>query len=172
MGKHTTSEKVFYTAYLGLGTNLGDKLKNLQTALSYIENSSITITKSSAIYETEAWGKTDQPSFYNQAVEITTTLNAEALVDLLLEIEKNCGRVRFEKWGSRIIDIDILYFEQEIIVTEKLKIPHPELHKRLFALQPLAEIAPLYKHPVLNLTTLQLIEFCDDKLEVKRVSTN
>jgi 2-amino-4-hydroxy-6-hydroxymethyldihydropteridine diphosphokinase len=171
LGKQGIQEKVFHTAYLLLGANLGNRRQNLEAAAQKIAQGKIRITKESALYETAAWGKTDQPSFYNQAIEITTELTPEELVGFLQQVEQACGRVRLEKWGARIIDIDILYYDQEIIASEHLKIPHPELHNRRFALIPLAEIAPDFRHPVLNLTTTGLLEYCEDKLEVKKVGS-
>jgi 2-amino-4-hydroxy-6-hydroxymethyldihydropteridine diphosphokinase len=102
------------TAYLLIGGNLGDRKANLLTAISLINEQCGSLTRSSSIYETEAWGKTDQPSFLNQALEITTSLNARQLMRKILKIEKEMGRVRKEKLGPRIIDIDILLFENEI----------------------------------------------------------
>jgi len=126
------------TAHLLIGGNLGDRKENLLTAISLINEQCGPLTRSSSVYETEAWGKTDQPSFLNQALEISTPLNARQLMRKILKIEKEMGRVRKEKLGPRIIDIDILLYENEIHDLRFLKIPHPEMHNRRFVLVALA----------------------------------
>ena len=156
-------------AHLLIGGNLGDKKQNLLTAISLINEQCGVLTKSSSIYETEAWGKTDQPSFLNQALEINTTLNARQLMRKILKIEKEMGRVRKEKLGPRIIDIDILLFENEIHDLRFLKVPHPEMQNRRFVLVPLAEINSSLQHPVLKKTIAELLEECPDNLEVKKI---
>ena len=158
------------TAHLLIGGNLGDRKKNLLTAISLINEQCGPLTRSSSIYETEAWGKTDQPSFLNQALEISTSLNARQLMRKILKIEKEMGRIRKEKLGPRIIDIDILLYENEIHDLRFLKIPHPEMHNRRFVLVPLAEIDPTLQHPVLKKTIAELLEECPDNLEVKRIT--
>ena len=156
-------------AHLLIGGNLGDRKENLLTAISLISEQCGSLTKSSSIYETEAWGITDQPSFLNQALQISTSLNARQLMRKILKIEKEMGRVRKEKLGPRIIDIDILLFENEIHDLRFLKIPHPELQNRRFVLVPLAEIDPTLQHPVLKKTIAELLEECPDNLEVSKV---
>jgi len=157
------------TAHLLIGGNLGDRKENLLTAISLISEHCGSLTGSSSIYETEAWGNTDQPSFLNQALEISTSLNARQLIRRTLKIEKEMGRVRKEKLGPRIIDIDILLFENEIHDLRFLKIPHPEMQNRRFVLVPLAEIDPTLQHPVLKKTIAELLEECPDNLEVRKV---
>jgi 2-amino-4-hydroxy-6-hydroxymethyldihydropteridine diphosphokinase len=157
-------------AYILLGTNLGDKITNLKTASDKISSLCGNIIIRSGIYETSPWGITDQPSFLNQVIKIESKFTAEKLLENLLFIEKEMGRVRNIKWGERIIDLDILYFNDEIIVKENLKIPHPELHNRKFTLVPLNEIAADYKHPVLNVTNQQLLNRCTDKGIVTNIS--
>ena len=122
------------------------------------------------MYETAAWGKTNQPSFLNQALELDTSLTAAQLIRCLLKTEKMMGRVRVEKYGPRIIDIDILLFNNEIHNNHLLKLPHPEMQNRRFALLPLAEIAPDVMHPVLNKSIVELLNECPDLLEVKKYS--
>ena len=158
------------TAHLLIGGNLGNRKENLLKAISLINEQCGTLTRSSSIYETEAWGITDQPSFLNQALEIVTELNARQLMRIILKIEKMMGRVRKEKLGPRIIDIDILLFENEIHDLRFLKIPHPELQNRRFVLVPLAEINSGLQHPVLKKTIAQLLEECPDNLEVKKIA--
>jgi len=157
------------TAHLLIGGNLGDRKENLLTAISLINEQCGPLTRSSSVYETEAWGKTDQPSFLNLALEISTPLNARQLMRKILKIEKEMGRVRKEKLGPRIIDIDILLYENEIHDLRFLKIPHPEMHNRRFVLVPLAEIDPTLQHPVLKKTIAELLEECPDNLEVKKL---
>jgi 2-amino-4-hydroxy-6-hydroxymethyldihydropteridine diphosphokinase len=155
-------------AYLLIGGNVGDREKNFAMAKAYIDQHCGPVVQSSSLYETAAWGKTDQPSFLNQALEVKTRLDAEHLMKELLEIEKLMGRERKEKYGPRVIDIDILFFNQDRYDLPFLKIPHPELQNRRFALTPLAEIAADLRHPVLKKSIHQLLEECSDKLEVKK----
>ena len=114
-------------------------------------------------------GKSDQPSFLNQALEISTSLNARQLMRMILKIEKEMGRVRKEKLGPRIIDIDILLFDNEIHDLRFLKVPHPEMQNRRFVLVPLAELNASLQHPVLKKTIAELLEECPDNLEVRKI---
>jgi 2-amino-4-hydroxy-6-hydroxymethyldihydropteridine diphosphokinase len=157
------------TAHLLIGGNLGNRKENLAKAVSLINEQCGSLTRSSSIYETEAWGNTDQPSFLNQALEISTSLNARQLMRRVLKIEEEMGRVRKEKLGPRIIDIDILLFENEIHDLRFLKIPHPEMQNRRFVLVPLAEINSSLQHPVLKKTIAELLEKCPDNLEIKKL---
>jgi len=153
--------------FILLGTNLGDRLSNLDQCLKHIEAKVGNLMKRSSIYETAAWGKEDQPNFLNQAVQLESRLQPEELLSACLAIEKEMGRMRIEKWGERSIDIDIIYFNNKIITTPRLTVPHPRLTERKFALIPMTEIAPDFKHPVINKTNAQLLEECSDQLEVK-----
>jgi len=155
-------------AFLLIGGNMGNREENLQTAKSLIQRYCGKITKSSSLYETAAWGKTDQPAFLNQALQIETGLTAEELMHQILALEKMMGRERKERYGPRIIDIDILLFNDVQHDSSFLKIPHPEMQNRLFALIPLAEIAPTVHHPVLKKSISQLLKETPDKLEVKK----
>ena len=155
--------------FLLTGGNMGNRKDNLAIAYKHISVQCGHIINSSSLYETAAWGKTDQPSFLNQALEIQTALTAPQLLKKILDIEKLTGRIRKEKYGPRIIDIDILLFNDEIHNDPLLKIPHPELHIRRFVLEPLTEIAPQIIHPVLKKTIIDLLAICTDKLEVTRI---
>jgi 2-amino-4-hydroxy-6-hydroxymethyldihydropteridine diphosphokinase len=158
-----------YTAYLLTGTNLGEREQHLEEARKLIRRSAGTISCVSALYETAAWGKTDQPSFLNQALELQTALKAHDLMEQLLGVEKTIGRLRQEKYGPRIIDIDILLFDDEVISKPSITIPHPRMQERRFALTPLAEIAAGIIHPVLKKTIQQLLNECPDPLKVVRI---
>ena len=157
-------------AYLLTGGNLGNREENLATARELINGHCGNIIKASSLYETAAWGKTDQPSFLNQALEVDTPLNSRQLIRWILKAEKKMGRVRDEKYGPRLIDIDILLFNNEKHNYQFLKLPHPEMQNRRFALLPLAEIAPDIIHPVLNKTIHELLKECTDELPVKKYS--
>jgi 2-amino-4-hydroxy-6-hydroxymethyldihydropteridine diphosphokinase len=156
------------TAYLLIGGNLGDRKENLSKAVDLISEHCGTVIKTSSLYETAAWGMTEQPSFLNQVLKIATSRSAKQLIRKILKIEKMMGRVRKEKLGPRIIDIDILFYENEIHDLSFLKIPHPEIQNRRFVLVPLAEINPELQHPVLNKTIAELLEECPDNLEVRK----
>jgi 2-amino-4-hydroxy-6-hydroxymethyldihydropteridine diphosphokinase len=155
-------------AYLLTGSNLGDREQYLSTARTLLNEHSGTIVAASSLYETAAWGKTDQPSFLNQALELETLLKARQLICRILKVEKMMGRIRAEKYGPRLIDIDILLYNNEKHNYQFLKLPHPELPNRRFALLPLSEIAADTIHPVLHKTIAQLLEECPDQLNVKK----
>lgn len=156
------------TAYLLIGGNLGNRPAYLQQAIDQIGATCGIITKCSSVYETEAWGITDQPSFYNQALVLETILEPQALMQQLLSIETGMGRERTIKMGPRIIDIDILLIDDLIIRSPALTLPHPALPQRRFALLPLAEVAAGLVHPVLHKTIGQLLAECGDGLNVQK----
>ncbi len=157
-------------ACLLLGSNLGNREENLSAARGLIALNSGCISKASSLYETAPWGNSQQPPFLNQALVVETELNARQLLRRVLRIEKLMGRVRKEKFGPRIIDIDILLFGEEVHQYPLLQIPHPELPNRRFALEPLAEIAPDIMHPLAHQSIVQLLHECQDHLPVKKVS--
>jgi len=156
-------------SFLLIGGNDGDRKANLAKALGNVEESGCRILRRSSLYETAPWGKANQNDFLNQAVEIQTSLDAPSLMDELLKIEEKMGRKRLEKYGSRIIDIDILFFNDAIIDSPRLIIPHPEIQNRRFVLAPMEEIAPDLVHPVLRKSIRDLLAICPDKLEVKKI---
>ena len=157
--------------YILLGSNLGDQLSNLQEACSFLKAKSIKVIASSPLYRTKAWGNVNQDDFLNVILDVETKLDANQLLNELLAIEILMGRVRGQlQWMPRLIDIDILYFNDEIIQLPNLKIPHPYIAERRFTLIPLNDLAPNFIHPKLNLSNNKLLQKCEDKSEV--VKTN
>lgn len=156
--------------FLLTGGNMGDKRKNLLRAAKFIDQKLGHILSTSAIYETEAWGKIDQPSFYNQVLQFQTDYSPNEVLQEILAIELNMGRERIVKYGPRLIDIDILFYNYEVIETPELIVPHPQLQHRRFVLTPLAEIVPKYIHPLLQKTIAELLLDCKDLLQVKVIS--
>jgi 2-amino-4-hydroxy-6-hydroxymethyldihydropteridine diphosphokinase len=156
--------------FLLLGSNQGDRLENLDLAKKAIGRHIGRILKNSGIYKTAAWGKTDQPDFYNQVVEIDTALSPLNLLDQILFIEHILGRVRTEKWGPRIIDIDLLFYGNTILNQPTLTVPHPSIASRKFTLAPLAEIASEFLHPQLHKNMKTLLEECADILNVEKIN--
>jgi 2-amino-4-hydroxy-6-hydroxymethyldihydropteridine diphosphokinase len=145
-------------SYLGLGSNMGDKKLHLANAIKIIKETIGDISRQSSIIETKAWGNTEQENFYNQVVLVNTSLSAIELLDGIAKIEKELGRKKTIHWGPRVIDIDILFYNDEVIDTKVLKVPHPYIQEREFVLQSLVEIAPTFKHPILKKTNMQLLE--------------
>ena len=157
-------------AVLLSGTNQGNRKQNLWTAAALIEEKTGKFSSSSHIYETAAWGDENQEAYYNQVFIIETELHAGELMQKLLAIENEMGRTRIKKWEPRIIDIDILYFNGEIINEKDLTVPHPLLQERRFTLIPLAEVLPDFVHPLLKKSTLELLSLCSDQGLVKEVT--
>lgn len=153
--------------YLHTGSNLRNRLENLSKVNQYIEQYIGKIEAVSNIYETEAWGVTDQPNFYNQALKVSTMLNPVEVLKKVLWIESEFfNRIREQKWAARIIDIDVLLYDDLILETENLVIPHPYLHQRNFVLIPLMEVAGELEHPKLKQTIEDLYWQSEDTLEV------
>jgi 2-amino-4-hydroxy-6-hydroxymethyldihydropteridine diphosphokinase len=152
--------------YLLIGGNMGDRMANLAEAIHLINQEIGPIQLTSSIYETAAWGNTNQPDFLNQALMLHTSLDAEKVMHQLLNIEIGMGRKRDIPMGPRTIDLDIMYFNDLVIDNELITIPHPKIAERRFVLMPLAEIAPQFLHPVLNNTNEALLKDCGDSLAV------
>lgn len=156
--------------YLLLGSNLGDRNTLINDALREIEQHIGPISQKSSLYETAAWGVEDQPVFLNIAIGVKTSLSPLEVLEKALEIESELGRVRLQKWGSRLIDIDVIFYGDRIVdMGEKLQIPHPQMQYRKFVLEPLAEIAPKYIHPALKLTVSEILERLSDNLSVSKL---
>ncbi|TDO22748.1 2-amino-4-hydroxy-6-hydroxymethyldihydropteridine diphosphokinase [Pedobacter duraquae] len=156
--------------YLLLGSNMGDRAALLAEAIRHIGLRVGELEAVSSIYETAAWGKTDQPGFLNVAICVATAFTAEEVLDEVLAIELQMGRVREERWGSRIIDIDVILYSDEIIsIPNKLQVPHPEMQHRRFVLEPLSEIAAVAFHPQLHKTVQELLVDLEDNLAVWKI---
>lgn len=157
-------------AYIGIGSNIGKKIENCKKAIELLkENPQIKIAKISDFYETEPVGYKEQEWFVNGTVEIETDLNPQELLLLCQTIESELGREKKIKYGPRIIDLDILLYNNDIIDKTELKIPHPEMHKRRFVLEPLSDIAPDAVHPVLKKTIVELLESLTEKVAINKI---
>ena len=157
-------------AYLLLGSNMGDRLANINNAIQKIQSICGEVIQLSAVYDTAPWGYTEQDSFLNQVVVLDSNMHPTQLMLHLLEIEKEIGRVRDIKYGPRLIDIDILLFDDEIINNSILTLPHPEMQNRKFALMPLVEVANELMHPILKQTVTELLLNCTDTCHVQKFS--
>lgn len=156
--------------YLITGGNIGDRKKNIETAAVLIEEQIGRIVKSSKIYETDAWGITEQAPFYNQIHIVETEFSAKEVLNKILNMEEKMGRVRTTKNAARIMDIDILFFNDETINELNLIVPHPQIINRRFVLMPLNELAPEMIHPVFQKNIYQLLENCTDELRATPIS--
>lgn len=155
--------------FLLTGSNVGDSSALLNEAKLAIKKQVGEIEAASHLYKTAPWGNTNQQDFLNQVLAVNTNLSAYDVLKTILNIELSMGRIREEKWAPRTIDIDILFFNTEIIQQENLIVPHPLLHQRRFTLVPLAEIAPDYVHPTLHQTNTQLLQQCPDDSIVEKL---
>ena len=155
-------------AYLLLGSNMGNSKTQLVKAVRNIEKKIGSLTRLSTLYSTAAWGNTRQPDFLNQVIIVETELTASQTMQIILQIEKQMGRIRTVKNAPRIIDIDILFFNKEIIDQKQLIIPHPQIQNRRFVLVPLNQLSPNLLHPVLKKSVHQLLIHCPDTLNVKK----
>jgi 2-amino-4-hydroxy-6-hydroxymethyldihydropteridine diphosphokinase len=151
---------------LGLGGNMGDRLSLLKKAGKLLSQQ-MKLKVESSVYQTSAWGGNSKLPYLNQVMVMNTLLSAEDCLDFILRVENQLGRERTLKWGDRTMDIDILYYDDDIINTERLKVPHPELAERNFVLVPLAEILPKYVHPELKKNSITLMNECKDNLGVQ-----
>lgn len=154
--------------FISLGSNMGNRLRQLSLAVKAIGQHCGPVVKASSVYETEPWGFDAALSFFNQVISIEPILDATALMECLLEIEQRLGRKRVpgDAYTSRLIDLDLLYFQKQVIETEKLILPHPRLHLRRFVLVPLTEISPDFNHPVLLKSHKELLSSLSDKGQV------
>lgn len=155
--------------FLLLGSNLGDKIGQLTEARQQISRLIGPIVTASSIYKTAAWGEENQDDFLNQVVWVDTESQPYEVLNITQHIEKQAGRIRKERWGARTLDIDILLWDDKVVANPDLKIPHPGIPNRRFTLVPLAEIAPLLVHPILQKTIKSLLEDCTDNLPVERL---
>ena len=154
-------ERTRHEVYLSVGANIGDRQKNITDAIDLLnDDKKIDVVRVSELIETKPYGVTDQPDFLNGAIFIRTLYEADELLKKIHEIEAKLGRERKEHWGPRTIDLDILYFDDEVIESEELTVPHIEIEKREFVLEPLNEIAPWKKHPVTGKTTIEMLKEC------------
>jgi len=157
-------ERGWHDAYLSIGSNMGDKVENLNKAVEFIKkNDNIIVEKISSFIETEPWGNVNQDVFVNGALKLKTILSPKELLKFLLEIEKNMHRVRIEKWGPRIIDLDLILYDDIVTSDDFVTIPHPRMEEREFVLEPLCEIAPNKIHPLLKKRMFRLLEELRDK---------
>ena len=149
-----------HIVYISLGTNLGNRTANLKRAIASLPPQ-MTVKAKSNVYETPPWGYTEQDEFLNQAVQVTTYLEPEKLIKHIKRLEVAMGRKASFRYGPRLIDIDILFYDDEILDTPSLTIPHPNLHERGFVLLPMMDIAPDHVHPVMKKSIREIIGLCD-----------
>lgn len=158
--------------FLLLGANLGDRFQTLEQAKKQLIESVGALVNESMLYETSPWGVTDQPAYLNQVLELRTLLTPDNVLTHTQSIEQSLGRIRLDRWGARLIDIDLLYYDDLILQTEQLKLPHPLLHERRFVLVPLCEVAPDFVHPILKKTNAELLRDSIDTGLVKPLNTH
>ncbi|MCL6524118.1 MAG: 2-amino-4-hydroxy-6-hydroxymethyldihydropteridine diphosphokinase [Thermoflavifilum sp.] len=153
-----------------LGGNLGDRYAYLQQAIVAIRDQIGEILQASSVYETACWGNDDQPDYLNQALRVSTSLSAEEVLNQALDIERQLGRVRTRIWEPRVIDIDLIFYDDLIYQSARLTLPHPRIAVRRFVLAPLCELIPHYVHPVYQQTVHMLLQQCSDTSAVTRLS--
>ena len=153
--------------YLGLGSNVGNREKNMVSAIEYLEKAGVKIMRRSHLYETEPVGFTDQDWFLNMVVEGETEFEPPELAEILSGVEKKVGRTKTFKWGPRVIDIDLLFYGNRLVHSKNLTVPHKHLHERQFVLKPLFELVPRLVHPGLKKTIRQLLNECPDTAIVR-----
>jgi 2-amino-4-hydroxy-6-hydroxymethyldihydropteridine diphosphokinase len=169
-GQPATRNRQPDRVFVALGSNLGERAAWLRQAQEKLFSApTVQLAAASSVYETEPVGKTGQPAFLNQVIEARTALTPEELLSRLLQVEQELGRVRRERWGPRLIDLDLLAFGQRQSNTSRLMLPHPELHRRRFVLQPWAEIAPEFVVPGLSATVEDLLKSCRDNKRVQKL---
>lgn len=154
--------------FLLLGTNLGDRLANLQEAVTLLQKHEMKVIDFSSIYESAPWGEENQSWFLNVVLKVVSIHSPQTLLKAGLSTEVMMGRKRHKKWGKRIIDIDLLYYDNLVIASEELTLPHPGIPLRRFTLLPMVQIAQDELHPVLNLTQTELLDICPDPLECRK----
>ncbi|MGQ7379870.1 2-amino-4-hydroxy-6-hydroxymethyldihydropteridine diphosphokinase [Streptococcus suis] len=160
-----------HLAYLSIGGNMGDRRAYLKAALEALDlHPDCRLGLVSPIYETPAWGKTDQADFLNLACQVYTDLSAQDFLSVCQNIEHELDRVRIEKWGQRTIDLDIVFWDEQVIEEENLIVPHPYAHERAFVLLPLADIAADYRHPDLGQRVEELVSNLGDTSDIKKIS--
>ncbi|NRG67964.1 2-amino-4-hydroxy-6-hydroxymethyldihydropteridine diphosphokinase [Streptococcus suis] len=160
-----------HLAYLSIGGNMGDRLAYLKAALEALDrHPDCRLGLVSPIYETPAWGKTDQADFLNLACQVYTDLSAQDFLSVCQNIEHELDRVRIEKWGQRTIDLDIIFWDEQVIEEENLIVPHPYAHERAFVLLPLADIAADYRYPGLGQRVEELVSNLGDTSDIKKIS--
>ncbi|MBN1987596.1 MAG: 2-amino-4-hydroxy-6-hydroxymethyldihydropteridine diphosphokinase [Prolixibacteraceae bacterium] len=163
-------KEFMHKVFLGIGGNLGNKNENFGKVIRLIEDKLGKVVQASSIYETPPWGFHAEDNFWNQVLLVETEQSPQEILDNIHTIESNFGRERkAERYNSREMDIDILYYDDDFLESETLIIPHPHISKRLFVLVPLAEIAPAFKHPLFRLTSIQMLENCKDKSVIKKI---
>ncbi len=158
--------------YISLGSNQGDRIRHLEDALQILQERDIRVVRKSPYYLSKAWGNQDQPDFINQVVEVATEYDASVLLSCLLATEREMGRVRTGKWQPRSIDLDLLFYHDEIFETPGIQVPHPRVQDRNFILTPMMDLKPDLVHPVLGKTIQELYLDCEDQLEVLMFELN
>lgn len=148
--------------FIGMGSNLGDRPANLQQSLNLLQQEGVTLLACSPLYETPSWGKENEPAYLNAVVQLTSVLHPEELLQLLLQTEDMLGRDRPYRWAPRTVDLDLLYYHQEIRSSNLLELPHPRIEERKFVLKPLCDLAPGFQHPISLKNQATLLKECPD----------